>query len=59
MNKNDIIGTVIACVIFFAIGFIVGWGEKEKQAISVGAAYYNPTNANFEWKGLADANKTN
>lgn len=43
----------------FLFGHALAAEGYKRQAIQHGAAYYNPTNANFEWKNLADANKTN
>jgi hypothetical protein len=54
---------LVAMIVLFVAGLVLGCFltriEYQRGAIKAGVAYYNPTNANFEWRNLADANKTN
>jgi hypothetical protein len=52
-NINDVVMILLLCVIALTIASELVWASKvnkiRSEAISMGYARYNPTNANFEW----------
>lgn len=53
MKGEDILILIVLCGAL-VLGFVLGASLRErvfqKQAITHGAAQYNPTNGTFEWK---------